>query len=272
MSAEELYKQIHPVKYFRDYLKEDHRVDGRDLVGTRPLQLNLATISTADGSAVVKLGNTTVVCGIKAELASPTAVAPDQGFLVANIEFTPLCAVRFRPGAPSEEAQVCTRALNDVLANAQCLDLKELCIAKEKLVWTLYCDVTVLNHDGCVLDAAVIATVAALRTVKLPKVEYNIDTAACKVEQETRSGLNVKSFPVSTTFMMFDDKVIVDPTAEEEKLALAVVSIAVCSSELVYIYKPGGTPIEPKVLDSCLKIAINRELKVLELVEKTSSR
>lgn len=65
-TEEDFYKQIHPVKYFRDYLQHEIRPDGRGLLGTRPLQINVESINTSDGSAVVKLGNTLVVCGIKA--------------------------------------------------------------------------------------------------------------------------------------------------------------------------------------------------------------
>lgn len=56
---------IHPVKYYRDYLNYDLRPDGRDLRKFRPVVINVDSIGTADGSAIVKIGNTTVVCGIK---------------------------------------------------------------------------------------------------------------------------------------------------------------------------------------------------------------
>lgn len=49
------------------------------------------------------------------------------------------------------------------------IDLKTLCVAKEKLVWVLYCDITCLDHDGGVLDAAVIALVGALRVCECGK-------------------------------------------------------------------------------------------------------
>lgn len=270
MSAEQLYKEIHPIKYFRDYLQSEIRPDGRDLRGTRPLQINIDSINTAEGSATVKLGNTIMVCGIKAELSQPVATSPDVGFFVPNVEFTPLCSPRFRPGPPSEESQVVSRALCDIIENSGCLDLKQLCIVKEKLVWSLYCDVVCLNHDGCALDAAVIATIAALKTVKLPNVSYNTDTALCDVDEGESKAcrLKITSTPISTTFMLFDDHVITDPTAEEETLAKTFVTISVCDSQLSYIYKPGGTPIEPNVLDECVKQAVNREKKVKELITK----
>lgn len=59
-------RSLHPLKYYRDYLAHNIRPDGRDLDKFRPVVVNVGTISTANGSAVVKVGKTTVVCGIKA--------------------------------------------------------------------------------------------------------------------------------------------------------------------------------------------------------------
>lgn len=161
-----LLRVIHPVKYYRDFLAHDLRPDGRELDQFRPIVCNVDSISSADGSAIVKIGRTTVVCGIKAELAPPNAARPAEGFLVPNIELTPLCSPKFRPGAPSEEAQCAGRLLAEIVRNAQCVDLRELCVVRERLVWTLYADIVCLDHDGCVVDASLVALVAALKCCK----------------------------------------------------------------------------------------------------------
>uniref|UniRef100_A0A336LSU3 Ribosomal RNA-processing protein 43 n=1 Tax=Culicoides sonorensis TaxID=179676 RepID=A0A336LSU3_CULSO len=268
-NEEELYKEIYPVKYFRDYLQHDIRPDGRSLLGSRPIQINVNSIGTAEGSATVKLGNTIVVCGIKAEISTPTATEPNRGYFVPNIELTPLCSPKYRPGAPSEDAQVYSRILYDILLNSECLNLKDLCIVEEKMVWTLYCDIMCLNHDGSVVDAAVIAAVAALKSLKLPKVIYNVDTEACDVEEDKKNKLKIGAVPISTSFMIFDEKIITDPTAEEDKLAATSITIAISNSELSYLCKPGGFPIEPSILEKCIRQAISREKQVLELIDKT---
>lgn len=164
----------------------------------------MPAIQTADGSAIVKLGNTAVVCGIKAELAEPKATEPDRGFIVPNIELTPLCASKFRPGAPTEEAQTLALNLNDIVSQSRCFALKDLCIARERLVWVLYCDVVCLNYDGCVLDAAVLAVMTALQTLTLPVVTYNTELRTYKVEHENRvKKFTLDSTPVSSTFISF---------------------------------------------------------------------
>jgi exosome complex component RRP43 len=45
---------------------QDVRPDGRSLQTFRPVSINVGSIKTAEGSAIVKIGNTMVVCGIKA--------------------------------------------------------------------------------------------------------------------------------------------------------------------------------------------------------------
>lgn len=49
-------------------------------------RFSLGSISTADGSSLVRLGDTAVVCGVKAEIAEPDLDAPEDGFLgIASI-------------------------------------------------------------------------------------------------------------------------------------------------------------------------------------------
>ena len=59
------------------------RPDGRLLNGFRPTTVHYGVITTANGSSMVRIGGTTVVCGVKAEVAEPKLGAPDQGYLGA---------------------------------------------------------------------------------------------------------------------------------------------------------------------------------------------
>ena len=47
----------------------------------------VGSISTAEGSALVRMGATTVVCGIKAEIAEPELDRENEGFLGAYFLF-----------------------------------------------------------------------------------------------------------------------------------------------------------------------------------------
>lgn len=60
-----------------------------------------------------------------------------------------------------------TSFLNEVCNNCKILDLQQLCICVDKLVWVLSCDIYCLNYDGSVLDACFVALLSALQTGNL---------------------------------------------------------------------------------------------------------
>lgn len=72
-------------------------------------------------------------------------------------------------------------------------------------MWTLYCDLVCLDHDGCIVDASVTALVAALKTLKLPEVNYEMETGIFKVDENVTHKLEIKSNPVAATFILFDE-------------------------------------------------------------------
>jgi exosome complex component RRP43 len=76
----ETFKRVQPSEYYRRFLEQDIRPDGRIFSEFRPTIINTGCISTAHGSAVVRIGNTTVLCGIKAEVAEPTLDKPTSGY------------------------------------------------------------------------------------------------------------------------------------------------------------------------------------------------
>ena len=55
------------------------------------------------------------------------------------------------------------------VCSCQCIDLKSLCVAEEKLCWALYVDVVCLCDNGNVYDATYLAATAALKNSEHPK-------------------------------------------------------------------------------------------------------
>ena len=101
----------------------------------------LGSISTANGSALVRMGNTTIVCGVKAEISEPELDRDADGFLgiqillflllslstidclvtkkkVPNLDLPAMCSPTFKPGPPTEKAQVLSDRLNQVLTTS----------------------------------------------------------------------------------------------------------------------------------------------------------
>lgn len=169
----------------------------------------------------------------------------------------------------SVDGQILSQTLFNIIVNSECIDPADLCIAKGKLVWVLYCDLVCLDDDGSVLDVAVIALVTALRSVKLPKVEYDLDTKVIKVDDQQRVPLKLKCMPITSTFVVFEKKyLIVDPTADEESIAETTITISTCDGKFNYIYQPGGSSLESTQFDAAVKNAVNREKYIKSLIQK----
>ncbi|XP_025988819.1 exosome complex component RRP43 isoform X2 [Solenopsis invicta] len=267
------YKTIHPVKYLQDHLEQNVRMDGRKFLSFRPISINVSSIVQADSSAIFKLGDTTAVCGIKAELATPKADTPDHGYIVPNVELSPLCSSKFRPGPPSEQAQVLSKLIDIILSNSVALDLKDLCICRNKLVWVLYCDILCLNYNGSVIDACTGAMFAALKTLVLPEVNYNKETAVIVVNPKNKKTFTVRTLPVSTSFAIFEKQLLVaDPTDDEEDLSSGKFSIVFDDEEeICYIHKPGGIPISQNLLSKGLELAKARAKAVRSVINAAIS-
>lgn len=115
----------------------------------------------------MKIGDTSIVCGIKAELSAPNSREPEKGFIIPNLEYSPICSSKYRPGPPSMDAQIATHALVEILNESKCVDLSNLCIEYGKLVWVLYVDLLCLSYDGCLLDTSLIAFMSSLKSCKI---------------------------------------------------------------------------------------------------------
>lgn len=270
----EVYKLIHPVKYFNDYINRNVRPDGRKFEDQRNIKLNVNAIKSADASAVVKCGNTTVVCGIKLELAKPKAEEPDLGFLVTNVELLPLCSSKFRPGPPSDHAQVVSNIVADIFTNSKSIDLKDLCIVPDKLAWVVYCDMVCLDNDGSVVDACIMTLITSLKSLTLPKVNYDVETEEISVDSSIRTPLNINGLPVATSFAVYQQSprtiVLIDPSAYEEEMCGGTgANLIVCSNKGQFcgIQKFGGSNLSSEAEKKTLLIAKERSKLVEKVIE-----
>ncbi|KAJ1340372.1 hypothetical protein BSLG_005014 [Batrachochytrium salamandrivorans] len=252
------FKKIQPLEYHRRFIQEGVRADGRPLLYFRNPEFNTDAITSATGSMAMKLGETSVICAIKAELAEPGPTTPCQGYLVPNIDLPALCSPQYRSGPQASSGDV--------------LDLESLCVVPGRLVWVLYADIICLNYAGNVLDAAVAALMGALRNVKLPGISVDSDDIPT-VNDEPPKHLKLNRAIISSTFAVFDEKTLLaDPTHEEELLASSHISVVVDDKQIICgISKPGGVSVSKAILDECLKLAKERTPILLELIEQANA-
>ncbi|WP_175059636.1 exosome complex protein Rrp42 [Thermococcus sp. 2319x1] len=198
-------------------LKEGKRIDGRGPEDLRSLTIETNVIEKAEGSALVKLGNTQVLVGIKVEFGEPFPDLPEMGVMTTNVEFVPLASPSFEPGPPDERAIELARVVDRGLRESQAVDLSKLVIVPGKLVRVIFIDVHVLDHDGNLLDASGIGAIAALLSTKIPKVEYDEESGEVKLLDEYEP-LPVTKVPIPVSFAKIGNTLIVDPNFEEEQV------------------------------------------------------
>ncbi|KAB7497475.1 Exosome complex component RRP43 [Armadillidium nasatum] len=270
MTALNAWKVIEPDSFYRSFIEKQQRPDERKWLEARPVTLKVSSITTADGSATVRLGNTTVVCGVKAEISVPDLREPNKGFIIPNIELHPCCSPTVKTGPPGEKAMVTSQFLAKVIESCNVIDKKTLCIVPNKLSWCLYCDVICLDYDGNLGDASLLALVAALQDTTLPKVEFDEETEKIVVENEKTEKLKVLSRPISTTITLYSSDIhLLDPTAEDESEGNGEITLVLKDSNTLGLtHKSGGQMVTPDNLQKFMDLAKKRVKELTKIMNK----
>lgn len=215
--------------YIIDLVKQGKRVDGRALDQMREAVVEKGLIKTANGSAKVKLGKTQVLVGVKLMHAEPFPDTPESGVLIVNAELLPLASPTFEPGPPRVEAIELARVIDRGIRESDAIDLDKLGIKPGEDVWSVFIDIDVLDHDGGLIDAAALASIAALTDVKPPKDED------WKLPEFPLSKL-----PVAVTVAKIDDRLVVDPCLDEERVMDARLTITTIEDGSICAIQKGG--------------------------------
>ena len=137
------------------------RADKRKLDEVRKVTIDTHPIEKAEGCALVTLGRTKVIAGVKLEVGTPFPDRPDEGVLMSNAEFSPISSPDFEPGPPSEESIELARVVDRGIRESGAIDVKKLCIKENEKVWMVNVDINILDNFGNLIDAAALAASAA---------------------------------------------------------------------------------------------------------------
>jgi len=237
-------------------LLQDKRIDGRGPKDLRPISIQTNLLAKADASALVKMGSTKILTGIKVEVGSPFSDRPDEGIFTVNAELLPLASTTFEPGPPDERGVELARVVDRSLREGKALDLKKLCLVEGEKVYVLFIDIYVLDYDGNYFDPALISALAALATLKIPKYEV-VDGKVEKTDEYFQ--LELTSLPFSVMIGIIGEKFLVDPQIEEEKVL--DVSLIIGTDEkgnIVSIQKNSSGPIPINLMDSIMETAVEK--------------
>ncbi|PKI85288.1 hypothetical protein MVES_000782 [Malassezia vespertilionis] len=255
-----IFKKLYPQEYLRRHLDNHVRDDGRAFTEPRNVSVATGILSQANGSAVV----------------------------LPNAVLAPLCSPVYHTGPPEEDAQLLTHTLQRVLSVSNVLPRDALVIEPGVAVWSLNVDVLCVSANGSVLDAAVLAAVAALGNATLPVPVNTVDAAHCICSAEKRTKLQLQGMPIVSTFGIVDATyLLTDPVAFEESLTNALISVGITDApqddpdaDVFYVQEAGhcmanepqgkgATLTHDTILEHCIRNARSRATMLRTLVHES---
>ncbi len=202
--------------------RQGKRIDGRALDQMREFSIQKNIAENAEGSALVTLGKTKVIAGLKMEVGTPYPDSPDKGSISIGAEALPLAHSEYESGRPSMSEIEIARVVDRGIRESKAIDFNGLCIKEGEAVWVGYLDFYVLNGDGNIFDAGAISALATFNNAKIPKLNENNKI----VKHEYNGTIKLERLPVLTTFVKVGGKILLDPTYLEEKAAEARYSVS----------------------------------------------
>ena len=250
----------------KKYLLEGKRFDGRKLDEFRNIKIETGVSKNAEGSAWVKLGKTEVIVGIKMDAATPYPDTMNQGNLMTNAELTPLSSPNFEPGPPKTPAIELGRIIDRGVRESKYIDFEKLCIKEGGKVWNLFIDIYSINDDGNLLDAAGIATLAALGDTMIPKYDEENEKVLYK-EHDKKLPLSKDMIPLSLTLYKIGDDFVVDPTKEEENTSTLRVTTAGSKDTIFAMQKGEKGTLSIEEMGRVFDIAESAREKVISMIK-----
>ena len=216
--------------YIQSIVQQGKRLDGRALDQFRDVKLERGVIKTANGSARVQVGNTSVIVGVKLGKGEPFPDTPESGILMVNAERLPLASPTFEPGPPREEAIELARVVDRGIRESETIALDKLAITPGEEVWAVFIDIDVLDHDGNLIDVSALGAIAALLDVKPPEDEA-----------WTLPEFPVNKKPIAVTVGKINGQLLVDPSLEEDQVLDARLTVITTEDGSICALQKGGS-------------------------------
>jgi exosome complex component RRP42 len=249
-------------QYINSITSKGLRIDGRKLDEHRKLTIEKDVVENAEGSARVKLGETEVIVGVKLGVGEPFPDTPNEGVLIVNAELSPLASPEFELGPPRENAIELARIVDRGIRESKCIDKEKLCIKKGEKVWMVFIDVQPLNHYGNLIDASGIAAIVALLNTKMP--EYDGE----KLDYEKKKKkLPVGEKPVPVTLAQISDRLVVDPSMEEEEVMNSRITIVTKDNGNICAMQKGGkSGFSIEKVEEAIELALKRGKEIRKML------
>ncbi|MFB6203671.1 MAG: exosome complex protein Rrp42 [Candidatus Nanohaloarchaea archaeon] len=248
----------------RKMVQDGERLDGRDLDEFREIEVETDYINeTANGSAMVRIGDTKVLVGISVEVEEPYPDRPESGTIVTNAELAPMASREYESGPPQEDGVELARVVDRGIREAEAIDLEDLCIEPGEKVYTVFIDAHVLNDDGNLIDATSLAAVSALKTGYLPA--YSTEDREIKRDEKWKD-IELDTEPVTVTGRKINGQLLWDTTGEEEEAQDARLTVSINEEGNIVAMQKGE--MQPFSQDEINQIMDHAQEKTAMLREK----
>jgi len=255
-------------------ISRGYHIDKRPLTSYRSIEIIYGVAPKAEGSALVRLGNTQVLAGIKLEVGQPYPDAPNEGAIIVNAEYIPVASPSFEPGPPDENAIELARVIDRSLRESKAIPLDKLCIVPGKKAWIIWLDIYVLDYDGNLIDASMLASIAALSNTYIPYFEViDPNNGIIKIDKNQKSGsVPINRYVAIVTTYKIGDVLVVDPTAEEESLAHYKVAVAIDDEKrIVGLQKMGIGALTEKEFDDIISLSMSKADELIAILKRSKS-
>lgn len=147
---------------FAEYLRNNKRVDGRRFLEHRPLKMKVGVVERAEGSALVKMGRTWVLCVVRGPLECvPSHIAdPERAILDVAYRMATFSTEERKSPSPSRREIELSKVIREALEPALILD------EFPRMMIRVYC--LVLQADGGTRTASINAASLALAHAGIP--------------------------------------------------------------------------------------------------------
>lgn len=255
--------------YIANFLDAGKRIDGRAFTEARKTEIELDVVAAkAEGSALVHLGDTSVIAGVKVLLGDPYADSPDQGVMMVTAELQPLASPLFELGPPKEPAIELARVVDRGVRESEMIDTSKLCIEPGKKVYMVFADVYPLDYDGNLIDASSLAVAAALLTTKFNEYKWEDGKA---VPTGKKLDLPIQNSAVEVTVSRIGRHLVLDPSLKEEMVQDCRLTIAVDKNDKLRAMQKGGGsgPLTLDEIEASITMAIDRAQDLHKLIDET---
>ncbi|QIW99975.1 hypothetical protein AMS68_005493 [Peltaster fructicola] len=254
-------------------LHENLRVDGRALDAFRSIDL---AFGEDYGLATVRLGKTSVVAKISAEVVKPLQDRKFDGIFTISTELSPLASPAFEVGRQDQTEILLSRLLEKTIRRSGALDTESLCIVAGQKCFHIRADIHVTNHDGNLADACCIALIAALLNFRRPDFEVaGEDVTIFSADERDGVKLSMQHQPFCITFSHYEKGQItlLDATLLEEQCREGEVFVSMNRfGEVCQIAKHGGPPIDGLSALNYISMALEKAKAFDSLVRKALDR